>query len=184
MYVVLDVTDYGQQSELWIDPATDDVRRFVLLRDRSTTTVDFETIEFGRDVSSDVRFAVPFSAQRLSREHRTITLALVWLLVFAGATVLWTIAYRVLDDDPAARRERRLKRWRMWPWVFGIGYGCVGLLAALLWRGGGHPPAIILAYLAAYLWSLVLALSIAVLAAAHAAEALLTVLANARRTPR
>lgn len=175
VYVVTDVTDSSNPSELWIDPDSFQVRRFVQVRIGHATTVDFNVVELGLPISAEaVTFHAPFTIDRFSREHGPTTLVLFVAVVFLASTALWILRYRlgaITAEEGAASRR---KYWRWWLIAAGIGYALVLVLAiALMPVKGGHPPAIVLAIIAAYLWTQTLVIAATILVAAHVSAALL-----------
>ena len=172
VYVVRDLTDYGDDSELWIDPASFKILRFVRLRGTAATSVEFKTVSLGRKVTEQERAYEPrFSINRFRRNHQSVFFLTLLVLLLMLATGGWYAAYWSAGETWELRAASRRRRWRVWMWISATGYVCVVVLGLVLLRAeGGHPPAVVIAFIAGYMWTLVVVFSSAILAAAHLAE--------------
>jgi hypothetical protein len=175
MFVLTDLTDSGELSELWVVPGSFRIKRFVLFS-TNVTGVDFQTVELGPEAKGgSVSYTPRVSPRLLMRKHPRATGMLALLIGFGLATGIWMLGYRIGGKPIAIRSAKRKARWRIFGLVAAVGYGCVLVLGlALLGAKEGHPPAVFLAVIAGFLCTNLLVAIGAILAASHLAEWLTT----------
>jgi len=162
MFVVSEELNFRQESRLWIDAETFVVRRLDLLFGGARTTVDFTTVEIGRNVTAnDLRFTPSFTLDRFVRENGLLAMLLFDVLAFVAS-----FAFCRLVDHPGITAAQ----WRRLAIAAAIGYAVIAVFGVILLpMKGGHPPPIFLAIIGAYLWTELLFLAVALLGGADVA---------------